>query len=187
MRAAPVLDARPPSALVRIMNPILRMVLRTPFGRLVRPFALLEFDGRRSGHRYRVPVGWHTVGRRPVVFTPAPWRANFLGDTPVTVHFRGRSEAMTGRLEATPDAVAELLQSLFAEGTSPMKVGLRVQPGHQIDATDVTSVDRAALTFHSLASTPARLSVAESCSSPGPRPQQGRMGGLTDENRPQRL
>ena len=42
-------DARPPLALVRVINPTMRVVLRTPLGRLVRPVALLDFTGRRSG------------------------------------------------------------------------------------------------------------------------------------------
>src|SRR4051794_21368801 len=44
-------DAKPPLALVRMMNPVLRLLLRTPLARALRPFALLEFTGRRSGRR----------------------------------------------------------------------------------------------------------------------------------------
>jgi hypothetical protein len=57
-----VADARPPLALIKIMNPVLRRLLPTPFGRVVRPFALLEFAGRRNGRRYKVPVGWYERG-----------------------------------------------------------------------------------------------------------------------------
>ncbi len=64
-------DARPPLILVRVMNPIMRVVLRTVLGRLVRPFALLEFTGRRSGRRFLVPVGWHEIDSGHFAFTPA--------------------------------------------------------------------------------------------------------------------
>ena len=143
----PVLDAKPPRALVRAMNPVLRVVLRTPLGWLVRPFGLLEFTGRRSGRRYRVPVGVHLVDGIPVVFTPASWRANFAGGRPLTVHLHGSAEEMVGRLETEPGAVAALLQRLFDDGTAPTKVGLRVSPGHRIGPDDVASVDRAAVTL----------------------------------------
>jgi len=67
--SAVVRDVRPPLAVIRLLNPIMRFVLRTPLGRVVRPFALLEFSGRRSGRRYRVPVGWHEFNGEPVVLT----------------------------------------------------------------------------------------------------------------------
>ena len=93
---AVVRDAHPPAVLVRVLNPIMRTLLRTPLGRLVRPFALIEFAGRRSGRRYRVPVGWHHADGVTVVFTPAPWRVNFSAGAPATVHYRGRTRPMTG-------------------------------------------------------------------------------------------
>jgi hypothetical protein len=54
-----VRDGRPPAMLVRLLNPVARVVLRTPFGRIVKPVALLQFTGRRSGRRYVIPVGLH--------------------------------------------------------------------------------------------------------------------------------
>src|SRR5918995_3309488 len=86
---------RPPQALIRLMNPALRALLPTPIGRLIAPFALLEFDGARTGRHYRVPVGWHDIDGRPVVFTPARWRVNLRGGVAVTVHHRGRRYATT--------------------------------------------------------------------------------------------
>lgn len=145
---AAVRDARPPLALVRVMNPTLRQLLRTPLGRLVRPFGLLEFDGRRSGRPYRVPVGVHRIEEGLIVFSPASWRQNFAGGRDATLRFRGRSTAVTGVLVAEPHAVAALLRSLEAGGTPLTHVGLRMNPGHEIDADDVLAVDRAAIHLH---------------------------------------
>jgi len=142
-----VRDARPPAAVIMLLNPIMRRVLRTPLGRLVKPFALLEFTGRRSGRRYRVPVGWHVIDGTPVVFTPAPWRVNFADATPVEVRHRGQVEAMTGTLVTDPELVASALNTLFAGGAPPRAVGLNMQSGHMVTATDVVAVDRAMIRF----------------------------------------
>ena len=57
--ALAVRDARPPAALLRVTNPILKTLLRTPVSRVIRPLALIEFRGRRSGRPIRVVVAWH--------------------------------------------------------------------------------------------------------------------------------
>lgn len=147
--AAVVRDRRPPLALIRVLNPIMRTLLRTPLGRLVRPFALLEFDGRRSGRRYRVPVGWHAVGGDPVVFSPAPWRANFAGGTDVTVRLHGRRRRLVGTLVDDPGEVAAALDQMIKEGTPAARVGIVVPAGHQLTADDVRVVDRAMIRFAS--------------------------------------
>jgi hypothetical protein len=144
---AVVRDARPPLAVIRVLNPIMRFVLRTPLARLVRPFALLEFYGRRSGRRYRIPVGWHEADDGPVVLTPAPWRINFAGGATTTVRYRGRAQQMTGSLVTDPLTVASALQSMFASGTAPRSMGLDVPAGHVMTASDVVSVERAMIRF----------------------------------------
>ena len=142
-----VRDARPPTVVIRVLNPIMRTVLPTPLGRLVRPFALLEFSGRRSGRRYRVPAGWHHAESGPVVITPAPWRINFADGARVTVRYRGRTQQMTGTLVTDPVAVAQALQWMFDAGTSPRNLGINMPEGHRITASDVASLDRAMIRF----------------------------------------
>ncbi len=145
--APPVLDGRPPLALVRALNPIMRVMLTTPMGRLVTPFALLEFTTRKSGRRLKVPVGWHEGINGRVVLTPAPWRPNFAGGLPVDVTYRGRTTHMVGTLDADLDSIAAELQAMFDRGIKPGTVGLKVAPGHSITAEDVRSVDRRLIRF----------------------------------------
>ncbi len=140
-------DARPPLLFVRAMNPIMRIVLRTPLGWLVRPFALLEFHGRRSGRLLRVPVGWHEIDTGQVVFTPAPWRANFHGGAAVTVHHHGRRLKLVGTLDDDADTVAAALQSLADRRGSLRPVGIDIPDNHRVTATDVVTVDRALIRF----------------------------------------
>jgi len=133
--------------LVRVMNPILRLVLRTQLGWLVRPFALLEFRGRRSGRLLRVPVGWHEIETGHVVFTPAPWRVNFDGGAAVTVRVRGRRLKLIATLEVDPDTVAVALQSLADRRGSLRSVGVDTPDHHRVTAADVAALDRAVLRF----------------------------------------
>lgn len=145
---APVVrDAKPPLVLVRTMTPVLRLLLRTPIGRAIRPFALLEFTGRRSGRRYLVPVGWHSITTGDVVFTPAPWRANFAGGLPVVVHHRGRHHLRTATLETDPDRVAAAMQSLLDRRGSLRRIGVELPAGTHVTAAHVRAVDRALITF----------------------------------------
>ncbi|HKY15286.1 MAG TPA: hypothetical protein VJM33_10215 [Microthrixaceae bacterium] len=140
-------DVRPPMLLVAILNPILRVVLRTPLGRLVRPFALLEFDGRRSGRHYRVPVGWHEINSEHVVCTPASWRANFRDGIAVTVTFRAHRQELIGTLVDDPEFVAGALQCLTDQRGSLRRIGIDIPPGHRVTAADVRAVDRALIRF----------------------------------------
>ena len=148
MSTAPVArDAKPPLLLVNAMNPVMRVLLRTPIGRLVRPFALLEFEGRRTGRHFRVPVGWHESDDGHVVVTPAPWRVNFRGGAPATVTFRGKRSALTATLDDNPESVAATLQSIAARRGSLRPIGVHIPDGYRIGADDVRAVNRAVIRF----------------------------------------
>lgn len=144
---ASVSDARPPRALLRVLNPALRALLRTPASRAIPSLALLEFAGRRTGRHLSVVVGWHTLDSTPVVFTPAPWRANFAGGAEATVLWRGRHEQHVGALEVDPAVVADAIDAIIRSGTSPRALGLRVPAGHTITAEDVVGTGRAMVRF----------------------------------------
>ncbi len=142
-----VADRRPPDAMVRMLNPAMRLALRGRAGRALGGLAELELDGRRSARRLRIVVGWHELDSLPVVLTPATWRANFEGGRPATIWHRGRAEQWHGTLVTDPAAVAGLLNRLLASGASPGSIGLRIADGHQVDADDVVAVGRAAIWF----------------------------------------
>jgi hypothetical protein len=145
-----VCDVKPPKFVVAMLNPIMRVVLRTSAGRLVKSLALLEFTTRHSKRCLRVPVGWHVSSEGPVVFTPAPWRSNFTGGLAATVYQRGERRALLGVLEPDPHAVAATLGNLLAAGMSARSVGLKIPRGHKPDAKDMIEVNRAMIRFRSL-------------------------------------
>ena len=138
-----VRDALPPKAVGRVLNPLVRALLCTRLARRIDGLALLTFTGRRSGHCYRVPVGWHEVQGAPVVFTPSTWRVNFTDGSALTVRHRGRARQMIGRLVTDPNDVARALNYVLEHGTSPRRVALNVATGHTLTPADVTSVGRA--------------------------------------------
>jgi hypothetical protein len=142
-----VRDARPPIAVLRVTNPVLRALLRTPVGRVIRPLALVEFQGRRSGRRIRVVVAWHMLDGEPVVVTPAPWRVNFTDGAPATVRRRGRRQQCVGTLVLDPDDVAKSIGVLLRNGTSARELALHVPAGHVMTADDVVRTRRALVRF----------------------------------------
>lgn len=143
-----VKDARPPLALIRLMNPVLRWLLPSPIGKAIKPFALLSFDGQRSGRRYQIPVGWHTDSRgKPLVLTPAPWRTNFASGREAVVHHRGVESNWRGALETDPEVIAEELNAMADAGLSLKMVGIGVPSGHRLAARDVVALDRQAIRF----------------------------------------
>lgn len=134
----------PPPALMRMVNPFVRRVLRfAPIGRRIELQALLEFDGRRSGRRRRVPVCLHDVDGIPTVFTERPWRLNFAGGAAVTVTQRGRVRRGRARLlDATPQQVGAAMRIALDNGASPFELGLKVQRGHHPTADELAGIAR---------------------------------------------
>lgn len=145
--AEPVTDATPSQAFLRVLNPILRTAMRSPLGRWIGPFAMLSFDGRRTGRRYDVVVTWHELDGRPVFVTPSPWRANFAGTgAPVTLLHRGRELHGTGTLVTDAPTVAAAL-ARFQESGEPLQAfGLRGPRGHRLTTDDVRRTHRALVT-----------------------------------------
>ena len=112
----------------RLVNPVACRVLRSPAHRLLsRSLLLLEYTGRRSGRRYRLPVGYAADGDRLVVAVGHPeqktWWRNFgSAPRPVTVTVRGRRRIGAVRRLA-PDA-PEREQAVRAYARSQPRVPL---------------------------------------------------------------
>ncbi len=107
----------PPDVLWKyLVNPIMRAVLRSPAHRLVDGhLLLLEFNGRRTGTGYAIPVGHRHIDGRMTVLTNAGWRVNFRDGHPLTVHKDGVVIPGTGHLEEGPEAVASTYEQLIDE------------------------------------------------------------------------
>ena len=84
------------------LNPVIAGVLRSPVHFVLSPgLALLTITGRRTGHRYRIPVGYQRDGDDLVVMVSEArrkqWWRNYYEPAPIEVRLRGREH--TGRAE----------------------------------------------------------------------------------------
>lgn len=143
----PVRDAPPPRFALRFINSVIGTLLRTPLSRVMRGLAVLEFSGRRTGTVRRVVVGWHELHGQRVVFTPAPWKANFAVAHEATVRWRGTASAVSGTLDLDPGRVAAAINSALATGTSARSLALHVDDGHEVTPEDVVRVQRGVIRF----------------------------------------
>jgi hypothetical protein len=77
----------------RVLNALMRVLLRSPLhGLRSRRVLLLEFQGRRSGRRYRMPVSfWARSEHEVVCLTSATWSQWWrnLDDAAVVLWLRG--------------------------------------------------------------------------------------------------
>lgn len=54
--------SHPPDAVLRLMNPVVRRLLRTPLlGSMRKELMVVSFSGRKTGRRYSVPVSAHRI------------------------------------------------------------------------------------------------------------------------------
>jgi hypothetical protein len=64
----------PPPTLVKMGNPLVRMLLSSPLhGMLDDSFVVLHLTGRKTGRRYDIPVGYVDMEGKLTVVTVARW------------------------------------------------------------------------------------------------------------------
>lgn len=102
---------RPPETLLRVANPVLRGLLRSPLHGLVSDaLLLLTVTGRRTGTEYTFPVGYERRGDRLFVTTHhTNWWRNVRGGATVEVVLRGERRRGHARLVDDPDEVTDYL------------------------------------------------------------------------------
>jgi hypothetical protein len=105
----PITQSHPPQAFLRVVNPILARLLRTPFAGAARhQFMVVDFKGRKSGRPYSLVLTAHLIDGILYGLTGATWKANFRDGAPAQVLHDGRSTAMRGELITDPALVADL-------------------------------------------------------------------------------
>jgi F420H(2)-dependent quinone reductase len=125
----PVEERIPPARLLRIVNPILRGLLRSPLHRLLsKQVVLLTVTGRKSGRAYTIPVGRHLEGGTLTVAARGTWRVNLRGGAQVLVTIDGREHSAHAELQEDPDQVAAAyLDLLRRNGTrGARQLGLKL-------------------------------------------------------------
>jgi hypothetical protein len=143
----PVVERHPPDVVVRMLNPVLRTILRSPLGRAIGSLAVLQFQGRRTDRTYHVVTGWYQVDGQEFAVTPSVWRINLKGGAPLSVTARGRTRSGRGELVTDPATVSETVRRLLDSGTSATALGIRVAQGHRFDDADVAATRKALIRF----------------------------------------
>lgn len=137
-------DQPPPTSLLKVVNPVLRTLLRSPLHRVVSTgLMLLHVKGRKSGRVYVVPVGRHVYEGQLVASAGGAWRRNLVGGADLEVTLEGRRRPAYGELIDDPGAVAEIFEGLLAQmgPKRANRLGLKLN----VDRMPTTAELRAAL------------------------------------------
>ncbi|MCU1451158.1 MAG: hypothetical protein JWP02_3328 [Acidimicrobiales bacterium] len=146
-RTPAVRVAPPPARVIRLINPMMRIVIRSRLGRRMGPLAVIRFTGRRSGRRRDIPVGLHEIDGVPTVFTDRPWRLNLRGGADVTVVKGGRTWTGRAELVEDPDQVGQALATAVQQ-VGARNVGLAMTKGAQPTADDFANLGKSMILIH---------------------------------------
>jgi hypothetical protein len=101
--------SHPPAALLRAMNPVMRLLLRTPLaGPMRQQMMVVNVTGRKTGRRYSIPVSAHRIDNTLYAITSAPWKNNFRDGATAEVLHKGKTTTVRGELITDSAAVADL-------------------------------------------------------------------------------
>lgn len=108
-QAAAVTADHPPEKLLRMVNPMLRVLLGTPLaGPLRNQLMVMNFKGRKSGRQFSIPVSAHHIGGALYALGSAGWKHNFSGGADAEIVHQGKTMKMHGEVISDPAVVAEL-------------------------------------------------------------------------------
>jgi deazaflavin-dependent oxidoreductase (nitroreductase family) len=120
-------DARPPKAVLKLVNPVMVTLLRSGLHRLAgKNLMLLTVTGRKSGRTYTLPVTRHEQPDGTLVVSAAGgWRHNLRGGGDVRVTLDGRERTAHVMVEEDPVRASEVFKELL-ERAGARAVGVKV-------------------------------------------------------------
>ena len=99
----------PPTVVLKLVNPMLGLLLRTPLaGPARKQLMVLSFTGRKTGRPYSIPVSAHVIDNDLYALTGAPWKQNFRGGAAAEVVYDGKTTGMRGELIRDRAVVSDL-------------------------------------------------------------------------------
>lgn len=157
----------PPQRLINLVNPLVRAALTSPLhAALDNTLLILHIRGRKTGHRYDIPVGCSALDGNLVVVTQHRWRANLRDCPDIEATYRGRRQKMGAHLDEEPVIVAGLLQQIITRvgpKAAERQLGLKFPCDRAPDLPELTEAVRQ-YQLSSLTLTP---EASKSTSSPG--------------------
>jgi hypothetical protein len=104
-----ITESHPPTAVLRVVNPMLRSLLHTPLaGPARKQLMVMSFKGRKTGRQYSIPVSAHQIDNTLYALTGAPWKQNFRDGATAQVLHDGKTTGMRGELIRDRAAVVDL-------------------------------------------------------------------------------
>lgn len=101
--------AHPSKAMLRIINPIMRLLVHTPIaGAARKQFMVLTVHGRKTGRQYEIPLSAHFIDNTLYAMTDATWKYNFRDGATAEVLLDGKTTTMHGELIDDGNTVANL-------------------------------------------------------------------------------
>jgi hypothetical protein len=101
--------SHPPEALLRVVNPFMKLLLRTPFAGPARnQLMVVNFTGRKSGRHYSIPLSAHQIDGILYAMTGATWKNNFRDGAAAQVLHDGKTTTMRGELITDKAHVVDL-------------------------------------------------------------------------------
>jgi hypothetical protein len=149
----PVEQGQPPRSVLRVVNPVVSALLRSPLHRLLsREYMLLTVTGRKTGRSYTIPVGRHEFDGAFVVYAAGGWRHNLRGGADVRLTVDGHERTGHAELEEDPARVAQAYKERLDQlGTGKARqLGLKVNLDRSPTADEIRPAvaGRAVATIH---------------------------------------
>jgi hypothetical protein len=105
--------SHPPDALLRVVNPTMKLLLRTPFAGPARnQLMVVSFTGHKSGRHYSIPLSAHLIDNILYAMTAATWKYNFRDGATAHVLHDGKTRTLHGKLITDNALVADLYSRL---------------------------------------------------------------------------
>ncbi|MBA3869286.1 MAG: nitroreductase family deazaflavin-dependent oxidoreductase [Anaerolineae bacterium] len=101
---------------LKVQNPLMKWILRSPFHFVVsRVYLLIIFTGRKSGRAYVTPIQYSQQGNMLYIITSKgyTWWKNLHGGAEVQVYMRGKSYPGHAEISTDPSMISTLLQKIY--------------------------------------------------------------------------
>lgn len=135
----------PPKLMFVVINPIMRWLTGTGFGKRFPDLGRMDFAGRKSGKQYSVVVALHDIDGRQAALTNSGWRHNFTDGHPTALTVAGDTQQRVGKLLADPDGVAEIYARRIGEigaDKAPRRLGIKIPEGTSPTHDDLAAFAR---------------------------------------------
>ncbi|SRR6266852_1284148 len=141
-----------PLWIFRIMNPVMKGLLRSPLHRLLDgTLVLLTYTGRKTGRQYTIPIGYFVWGEGELLsFSSTRWWTNLRGGALVTLLFKGRRVQAVATVieehEAVIGTLEEFIKRLGPRAARRLPIGL--PRDHEPTRDDLHNVPRGIALVH---------------------------------------